>query len=88
VQSGRAPRLNRVLFVIGAAVILIDAGWLLLGRFAIDWQRYQILFALAWPLVAGAIYYERSRSEPALSAMLACAAFVIESAAKRPAAAR
>jgi PAP2 superfamily protein len=73
--------LNRVLFAVGSAVVLIDAGWLLLGHFAIDWQRYKILLVLALPLVGGAVYYERSRSEPALSAMLACAAFMIVFAA-------
>lgn len=74
-------KLNRFLLVFGAAVVLVDAGWLLLGDFAIDWRRYQILFGLALPLVAGAAYYSRSRLEPALSAMLACSAFMIVFAA-------
>jgi hypothetical protein len=73
--------LNRFLFVLGTAVVLVDAGWLLLGDFAIDWQRYQILLGLALPLIGGAAYYSRLRSEPALSAMLACSAFMIVFAA-------
>ena len=73
--------LNRLLFVLGTAIILVDAAWLLVGNFTIDWQRYNILLVVALPLVGGTVYYERFRSEPDLSAMLACAAFLIVFAA-------
>jgi hypothetical protein len=45
--------------------------------FEIDWPRYGLLPILGLPLLAGAAYYDRQRSEPTLSAMLACAAFFI-----------
>ena len=67
-------RLNRILLLLAAAIVLIDAGWLLLGRFEIDWPRYGLLPILGLPLLAGAAYYDRQRSEPTLSPMLACAA--------------
>ena len=47
--------LNRILFLLAAAIVLIDAGWLLLGGFAIDWRRYALLALLMLPLVVGAV---------------------------------
>jgi hypothetical protein len=44
-------RLNRILLLLAAAIVLIDAGWLLLGRFEIDWPRYWFLPVLGLPLI-------------------------------------
>lgn len=69
--------LNRVLFGFGAALVLIDTIWVLAGHFAIDAHNYLLLGCLILPLTAGAAFYSRSRIDPALSAMLAGAAFLL-----------
>jgi hypothetical protein len=73
--------LNRILLCLAAAIVLVDTAWLLLGNFAVDWHPYGFVSLLMAPLLAGAVYYDRLRSEPAMSAMLGCAAFLIVFAA-------
>jgi hypothetical protein len=69
--------LNRVLFGIAAAIVGIDAAWVIGGHFAIDVRNYALLLLLVPPLAAGAMFYSRVRNEPALSATLAASAFLI-----------
>jgi len=76
--GGAAPsRLNRILFAVSAGVALVDAAWLLLGHFQIDAVNYALLLVLVPPLAAAAWFYGSIRREPALSAMLAAAGFLI-----------
>jgi len=69
--------LNRVLFAIAAAIVGVDAIWVIAGHFAIDVRNYAALLLLVPPLAAGAAFYSRVRHEPALSAILAASAFLI-----------
>jgi PAP2 superfamily len=69
--------LNRVLFAIAAAIVGIDAVWVIIGHFAIDVRNYAMLLLLVPPLAGGAMFYSRVRHEPALSATLAASAYLI-----------
>ena len=74
-------RLNKILLVIAAAVVCMNAAWLLFGEVGIAWQRYAVVAVAVFPVAAAAIYYDRFRGEPSLSAVLACAAFMVVFAA-------
>ena len=69
--------LNRLLLLLASALVLLDAAWIGLGHFAIDAGKYALVGAMVVPLALGALYYERRRDEPALSATLSVAAFLI-----------
>jgi len=69
--------LNRVLFAIAAAIVGIDAVWVIAGHFAIDVRNYALLLLLVPPLAGAAMFYSRVRREPALGATLAASAFLI-----------
>ncbi|HEY1629796.1 MAG TPA: phosphatase PAP2 family protein [Rhizomicrobium sp.] len=75
---GAAPsRLNRILLAVSGGVALLDTIWLLLGHFQIDAANYALLLLLVPPLAGAAWFYGSIRREPALSAMLAAAGFLI-----------
>jgi membrane-associated phospholipid phosphatase len=69
--------LNRVFLAMAAAIVLLDAGWVTLGHFAIDATNYGLLAVLVVPVIGAAVYYDKWRNEPALSGLLACTAFLI-----------
>ena len=72
-----ADRLNRLLFALATLTVGVDSLWLIAGHFRIDARAYVLLALLAPPLVAASAWYRRVRGEPAISAALAVAAFVI-----------
>lgn len=76
--------LNKVLFWFAATLIAIDAAWLSFGHFRIDAGNYAFLLLLVPPLMAGAHYYGARRNEPAISATLAGAAFLVATSAACP----
>src|SRR4029077_19169023 len=69
--------LNRILFVTDAAIVLLDAIWLIAGNFEIDARRCGLLFLLVLPLIAASFYYGELRREAAISATLAAAGFLL-----------
>ena len=69
--------LNRLLFAMSASVVLIDATWLVAGHFSYDATNYCLLFLLMLPLAAAGTFYGTLRKDQALSAVLACSAFLI-----------
>ena len=69
--------LNRLLFAMSAAIVAIDATWLVAGRFSYDATNYGLLFLLMLPLAAASAFYGAVRRDEALSAVLACSAFLI-----------
>lgn len=69
--------LQRLLFALAGAVILVDAAWWSLGDFQVDLVAYGRLAAMALALLAGGVYYQRRRREPALAAMLMGASFLV-----------
>ena len=69
--------LNGILLVVALAIVSLDAAWLVGGHFAIDARRYLMLFVLVLPLVGASFYYGEVRREEAISATLACAAFLL-----------
>jgi hypothetical protein len=69
--------LNRLLLLLAVPLVLADAAWVGLGHFAIDARNYALVGLLVAPLALAACYYDRRRDEPALSATLAVAAFLI-----------
>jgi membrane-associated phospholipid phosphatase len=69
--------LNRVFLAMAAAIVLLDAGWVTFGHFAIDATNYGLLAVLVVPVIGAAVYYDKWRNEPALSSLLACTAFLI-----------
>ena len=69
--------LNRVLLAISAAITVLDGCWLVAGRFQYDAHNYGLLFLLMLPLAGGAAYYGKVRRDAALSALFACAAFLV-----------
>ena len=69
--------LNRVLVAISAAIVVLDGCWLVAGRFAYDAHNYGLLFLLMLPLAGGAVWYGKVRRDAALSAVLACSAFLV-----------
>ncbi|MBV9992054.1 MAG: phosphatase PAP2 family protein [Alphaproteobacteria bacterium] len=69
--------LNRILFVMAAAVVTLDAAWILAGHFAIDAGNYALLAVLVVPLMGAAAYYGKVRRDDGLNALLACGVFMI-----------
>ncbi|HVV64446.1 MAG TPA: phosphatase PAP2 family protein [Rhizomicrobium sp.] len=69
--------LNRLLFLMSAGIVLLDAAWLTAGRFSYDATGYETLFLLMLPLAAAGAFYGSVRKDEALSSVLACSAFLI-----------
>ena len=69
--------LNRILVAMAVCIVLLDGIWLVAGRFSFDARDYVLLVALMLPLVAAAAFYGLVRREAALSAVLACSAFLV-----------
>lgn len=69
--------LNRLLLAIGLSFVLLDAAWIGLGHFAIDAHKYALVALLMLPLAGAALWYDRHRHEPNLSALLGVAAFLV-----------
>lgn len=69
--------LNRILFVLAAAVVVLDAVWIVAGHFAIDAGNYALLAVLVVPLMGAAAYYGGVRRDDGLNALLACSVFLI-----------
>jgi hypothetical protein len=69
--------LNRLLLAFGLGSVLLDAALLAFGDFALDARGYALVAMLVLPLAGGAIYYDRIRAEPNLSATLSVAVFLI-----------
>jgi len=69
--------LDRILLAMSAAIVLLDATWLVAGHFRYDATNYALLFLMVLPLVAGAIFYRSVRQDEALSGVLACSGFLI-----------
>lgn len=69
--------LNRLLLLMSVGIVLLDAIWLTAGHFSYDATSYEMLFLLMLPLAAAAAFYGSVRKDEALSAVLACSAFLI-----------
>ena len=68
---------NAVLFGLAATVVLIDAVWAGARHFDIDARNYALLAMLVMPMIAGAWFYQNIRRDPAMSAMLGGASFLL-----------
>jgi hypothetical protein len=68
---------NAILFAFAAAVIALDAIWVIGGHFDVDAKNYLLLSVMIVPLIAGAWFYQHVRRDPPLSAMLGGAAFLL-----------
>lgn len=69
--------LNRLLLALSAAIVLFDGAWLVAGHFRYDASNYGLLFLMVLPLAGAAAFYGSVRRDEALSALLACSAFLI-----------
>lgn len=69
--------LNRVLFALAAAVVALDAVWILAGHFRIDAVNYALMAAMVLPLMAGAAFYGMRRRDETLNALLANTVFLV-----------
>jgi PAP2 superfamily len=69
--------LNRLLFFIALAPVVLDTAWIATGHFAIDAHLYAVVAVLVLPLALAALYYDYRRNEACLSATAAVAAFLI-----------
>ncbi|HEX2761620.1 MAG TPA: phosphatase PAP2 family protein, partial [Rhizomicrobium sp.] len=58
-------------------LVLLDAALLALGDFALDARSYALVAMLVAPLASAALWYDRARNEPNLSATLSVAVFLI-----------
>lgn len=70
-------RLNLILFLIASAIATIDVVWVGIGHFDLDTQGYVPIIIMLLLLLGGSVYYGSRRSEPAISATLACTAFLV-----------
>ena len=69
--------LNKIFLCLAVALVLIDLTWVTALHTAVDGRNYALLLALVLPMTAGAIFYDHFRVEPALSAILAGASFLL-----------
>ena len=69
--------LKKILFLIAAAIVAADLLLIAFGHFRIDGARYALLLLLVPTLVGGSLYYGGARDERAISATLACTAFLM-----------
>ncbi len=69
--------LNRVLFVMSVALVLLDGAWLVARHFSYDAHNYGLLAVAMLPLAAAGIFYTVVRRDEVLSAILACSTFLI-----------
>jgi hypothetical protein len=69
-------KLQRILFGLSAILIAADFVWAAIGHFQIDIAAYARLALMAFLLLAGGIFYQTRRNEPALAAMLMGASFL------------
>ena len=68
--------LNKVYLWFAAIVVAADALWIGFGHFSIDARNYGLFFIFIPPLMIGALFYDRVRNEPGISATFAGAAFL------------
>jgi len=69
--------MQRILLAIAFATILADTVWASAVHFDIDERAYLFLAEIVAALVAGALFYDRVRPDPKLSAMLMGTAFLV-----------
>ena len=69
-------KLQRILFGLSAAVVIVDLVWAVIGKFHIDLFAYAKLGLMSMALLAGGFYYQTKRAEPQLAAMLMGASFL------------
>jgi len=69
-------KLQRILFGLSAAVVIVDFVWAMIGKFQIDLLAYAQLGLMSMALLAGGFYYQTKRAEPELAAMLMGASFL------------
>jgi hypothetical protein len=68
--------LQRLLFLLAAVLVAADLVWAVAGRFQVDLPGYGRIAALTAALVAGGLFYQHKRREPAIAAMLLGAGFL------------
>lgn len=67
---------QRILFTVAASLIAVDLVWGLYAHFQVDVMGYAKLGLLSLATMAGGIYYQNRRAEPALAAMMFGTAFL------------
>jgi len=70
------PKLQRILFILAAGLIMVDLAWGFAGGFAVEVSAYTRIALLSLALVAAGIFYSTCRKEPRLAAMLFGASFL------------
>jgi len=69
--------LNRILFAMSVAIVLLDGIWLVTGHFRYDAANYGLLALIMLPLAGAGAFYSMVRKDEILSAVLACSTFMI-----------
>lgn len=69
--------MQHALFCIAAAVVLIDAVWIVCRHIQVDTRAYMLLLVAIVVLVIGSVVYNRVRIDREISALFAAAAFLI-----------
>lgn len=69
-------KLQRILFLIAAALVAVDLAWGMAAGFQVEILAYTRIALLSLVLVAAGIYYQTRRGEPRIAAMLLGASFL------------